>query len=347
MTTRVVILKKGSVFIRELVKKIADALSLTFKSNAKDKSLQYDRNYKGAKIFVWIVLFIMFFTSLVFIGRQSAILIKNRALTQDVASLQKQVKETAYKTGNADALGVFADNFIRSYYNTDRDSTEYQDAVKSYMASGVNPPDISDLNGNKKINSLSLWDKRNDGDTTHLVYLVKYTHNWTTETKSGKNTKKESKSEDKEELINFDVANDSGRYSVVTVPYTSAPTNLQADGMQKAGNNLEGKKQVSDAKKTSVQNWLDGTFFERYINSNDLNDVRYLMDAPEVLGGTQKYAGIANISVYKIDGEYVAKVQANTTDSTNGAKSVQDYTIKLTEDGNKYHVKKLTHTLGE
>ena len=314
-----------------------------------------ERSYKGFKYALWIGVALVFVVALIAIFRQGTMVAKNKALGDQVTELQTQVKSYRDKKAHTDNEDVFARYFIQDYYDIDKDKDDYDKSLKPYLADGVETPDVNGAKGHKDIQELLLWDKANAGkNKQHLTYLVNYSYQGEDkevnagDKKDKKKTKKVTPDPvDGQELIRFDVKKDNGAYTVISEPYTESVPDIKSNKAKKATNNLDGKAEASANVKEKANDWLDKTFLPRYVESDDPADVSYMMNNAELLGGSQKYDGIDEINVYKQKEQIIVKTTINVKDAQSEVKSKQDLTLNLKQQGSKFHVTKLSHTLGK
>lgn len=152
----------------------------------------------------------------------------------------------------------------------------------------------------------------------------------------------------KTEIIHFEVKKSRGGYSVISYPYVRMAEGITAAEFQKPISGWNGKEQTSSTNKEDIAKWLTSTFFPRYFQSADLDDVKYIMREPVLLGNVQEVQGIKEIQVYDNDGNFLVKATVQVTDTQTNFLSLQEYTIELSKESDqKYFVEKITHTLGE
>lgn len=150
------------------------------------------------------------------------------------------------------------------------------------------------------------------------------------------------------EIIHFEVKKSEGRYSVVSYPYMRSVDGITATGLQKDYSGWSGNEQTSSTNKEDIEKWLSGTFFPRYFQSLDWDDVRYIMREPFLLGNLQAVQGIKEIQAYDNDGDFLVKVTVQVADIKTNFVSLQEYTIELSKESDqKYFVEKITHTIGD
>ncbi|MDN6146062.1 MAG: conjugal transfer protein [Pisciglobus halotolerans] len=288
--------------------------------------------------FLWGFIIILLALSIFFVIQSFSRNAKQARLNQEVESLQGDIKELKANSNATDNMDVFGRYFVEQYYRTkDVDSDDYEEALKPYLAQEMEIPDVKDLSGDKVPTSVQLWEKTTNGDRFTLAYLVNYNF----EPMDGD-------SENGREIVYFDIAEDDQKYSVTSYPYTKALGKMTATGFDKETSKLEDEEETDTTSKGQVEDWLTDTFFPRYFESESLDDVRYMMKEPELLGNVQSFEDIESIKVYDENDGFIVKATVLVKDKQSNMESLQDYSLVLAKNSSQqFYVKDIKHSLGD
>lgn len=284
---------------------------------------------------VWGFLLVLLGSSVVFLFRFGQLTSTNQLLIKKVAALETKTEQIQLNNQQSDNLDVFGRYFVQRYYNTSSAPEEYRKSLSPYFSKGIELPVTAERTPKKEVKSLQLWVKEWDGKTYHCAYLVQYTF------------KNENKSQSGSELFHFQVSEDNGAYGVVTYPYVEQVGEFTTTSVEKIRDPLEKTgESVPEETLKSVSSWLNDTFFPRYFESTNLDDISYMMKTPVLLGNIQKYESIDTLRVYKDGDQWLVKATVYVSDRFTKVKSKQEYTLELRKEEKKYVVETLTHTLG-
>lgn len=289
---------------------------------------------------LWTVIALTFLLALFFIIQSGVANVKQRRLADELALMKEELAQLQNTNNVTDNLDVFGRYFVETYYKTANiEEKEYTERLQPYFASGIDLPNVKNLTGDKTLTSIQLWEKKASTDTVSMEYLVSYTYKERGEDDNAGTGK---------EIIHFEVGENDQRYSVVSYPYKQMLGEMTASGLEKTVSSYTSKEQTSSTNKEAIETWLQDTFFPRYYQSTDLDDVKYMMNDPVLLGNIQQVKSIWDIQVYDKDGDFLVKVTVQVSDNKTNAVSLQDYTLELSKESDqKYFVEHMTHTLGE
>jgi hypothetical protein len=286
-------------------------------------------------VLIWGFLLILLGSSIVFLFRFGQLTTTNKLLTQKVAALEEKTEQIQLNNQQSDNLDVFGRYFVQRYYNTSSKPEEYKKSLSGYFSKGIELPIITEGTRKKEIKSIQLWAKEWDGTAYHCAYLVQYSFPDGEKTHLGS------------ELIHFQVKENKGAYGVVTYPYVEQVGEFTTTSVEKIQDPLEKSgESISEETMKSISTWLNDTFFPRYFESTNVDDISYMMKKPVLLGNIQKYESIETIRVYKDGSQWLVKTTVIVSDRLTRVKSKQEYSLLLKEEEKKYVVEKMTHTLG-
>lgn len=300
----------------------------------KSKKVKPNITKKIVTFGIWGFIGIVFVSSLWLLLNTGKIISSNSAMKREIAELTKSVENLNKQADETDNLDVFNRYFVQSWYRTDLKQDEYQKGISEFLSKDIEAPSNANVKDKKELASIQLWKKEREDGQYKVSYLVSY------RTKDSGKTGSE--------LITFLVAEKDQKYGVVSYPYTQNVADFKTDGLKKAVNPLEEEEQVSAKEREGVQKWLADTFFPRFIETTNLDDVKYMMKDPYFLGGTQKFERIDSLKVYSENETkgLIAKVVVSVKDTVTQLSYKQEYSLSLTKESDgKYYVEKLTHSL--
>lgn len=288
---------------------------------------------------LWGFIILTFLLTFLFFINSFFLNIKTHKQHTQISSIEEKLNTITETQQSTDNLDVFSRFFIETYYSTAREAKVYAEALAPYFAKGIKLPDIQAIEADKTITSLQLWKKSTKDTVTNMEYLVSYSYVGRSDPANVGSGK---------EIICFEVMKDNGKYNVVSYPYTKRLETITAKGLEKAGNPYDKKEQVGSDDKEDVQKWLTETFFPRYYSSLKIDDVKYMMKKPTLLGGLQTFFEIKDLKVYPHKKDFIVKTTIKVIDNVSKMENLEEYTLKLSkEKDSKYYVEDITHTIGE
>lgn len=280
---------------------------------------------------IWVFLLILLGSSVLFLVRFGSITQTNEVLTKKLSALEKKTEQLQLTNQQSDNLDVFGRYFIQSYYMTDVKQDVYQKTLEPYFSKGIEVPNVGDGKRKKQIKSIQLWAKEWDGTTYHCTYLVHYSVD----------------DGSRSELIHFQVGEEDGAYGVVSYPYIEQVSEFKTTAIPKIAQQKPDKVDpANEETQKAIKQWLNETFFPRYMESTNLDDVSYMMTTPVLLGNLQLYDGIDQLQAYPVKSEWDVYVTIRVIDRVTNARSKQEYSLRLAKKEDKYVVEALSHTLG-
>lgn len=319
-----------------MFKKIPWFQGIEKKQKSTQEKVPTNRLQRVIPVLIWGFLLVLLGSSVVFLFRFGQLTSTNKQLIQKVIALEKKTEQIQTNNQQSDNLDVFGRYFVQRYYNTTSKPEEYKKSLSGYFSKGIELPVVTEGTRKKEIKSLQLWAKEWDGETYHCAYLVQYSFSTSEKVQSGS------------ELIHFQVKEDNGAYGVVTYPFVEQVGEFTTTTVDKIRDPLEKSgESVPEETLKSVSSWLNDTFFPRYFESTNVDDISYMMKTPVLLGNIQKYESIEMIRVYK-DGtdQWLVKTTITVSDRLTKVRSKQEYTLVLKKEENKYVVDSVAHTLG-
>lgn len=309
-------------------------------ASRKVRRVPIERQRRSMKVGLWAIIIAVGLLVGVFLIRSAVTVQRTHQLTKENTAIKASLTSLKAANQRVSNVSVFGQQFIEAYYATNQDSNDYQEKVQKFLAQDLTPPDLGELTGTKNLKSVSVWSQKTSGKRTQLAYLVAYEYI---------NKDNQDDKHDGQELIRFTVQKVGDHYSVVSQPYTQGVPNLATSKAKKIANNANLTREAT-TKQAAVQEWLAQTFLPRYINSNNVDDVKYMMKSPSQLGGVAQYDSIKDLKVYhdaKHKGQLQVKATVVTKDQTSGVKENIELSLRLANYGKgDYYVESLSHDLG-
>lgn len=281
------------------------------------------------KVAVWGFLLLVVGSSLYFILNMSSLLSTNQALIQKIDSLEASVDLLQNESQQSDNLDVFNRYFVQRYYRTEEEPADYSRQLADYLSKQLTPPNNAQVTDHKKVTSIQSWRKRPLEDGIYEVsYLVTY----------------QFKETPGSELLIFDVAEKNGKYAVVSYPYAKKVAEFKTTAIDKARlTQKEDLVEVEKGEAAAVKNWLDQTFFPRYVEATNTDDLSYMMKKPIMLGNIQTYKGLKEMEVVQDkEKQLIVSLVIETEDRLTKLKTQQELTLTLTKkEANKFYVNEL------
>lgn len=278
------------------------------------------------KVAVWGFLLLVVGSSLYFILNLTSLVSTNQALVQKIENLEASVSILQNESQQSDNLDVFNRYFVQRYYRTEEEPALYTQQLAEYLSTQLTPPNNSQVVDHKKVTSIQSWRKTPLEDGIYEVsYLVTY----------------QFKEKPGSELLTFDVAEKKGKYAVVSYPYAKKVSEFKTTAIGKA--RLDRKEDLVEVEKEetqAVKNWLDGTFFPRYVEATNTDDLSYMMKTPVMLGNIQTYKSLKEFEVVQDkQKQLIVSLVIETEDRLTKLKTQQELTLTLSKkEANKFYV---------
>lgn len=317
----------------QLLLKLLKKFGIHRKTKVEIPTLPSNTKYVVIRWVLWGIIALTLGSMVWFLLRFSALSLTNNRLEKKVSAVETQLAQMEQGNRQTDNLDVFGRYFIQAYYNTKLDPKVYKEEVGKYFPKNMDLPNYTAGGEVKKVRSIQLWQKVWEGTAYACTYLVNY--------------QLADESID-QELIHFYVAEKTGQYTVISYPYLEQVTEITTRNNQKIKDSLSEQEQVKKEIRSEVHQWLADTFFPRFLESENLDDISYMMNDPYLMGNKQAFKEIKELKVYPTGAnQLTAKVTIQVSDRQTAVVSLQEYTVILKEEEtNKYFVTSLTHTLG-
>jgi Conjugative transposon protein TcpC len=243
---------------------------------------------------------------------------------------------------------AYTEEFVRAFIHipvTEEERKKRSENLSTYLAEGLTLPDIENnvnFKGERKLTSISLYERRGKGENAYYTYNVSY-ETLKTPPQPNKGEKKQIVTPlTKKVMITVPVGTDGKNFNVIEQPYFSNPpseTRLSAvkNSEDDSKKNL---RQEDELKRFATQ------FFTSY-TENTVSEMSYLMESPESLKDLYQYRGVENFKVYDSEkNTYLIKTLVLLEDGETGIVTKQPFTIIVEEKQDKFYVKKLLHSIG-
>jgi hypothetical protein len=299
------------------------------KKTKRKKGLVSSYQSKAITGLVWLFILVLFGGAFNFLLKEVQIYSQLKHLKKEVVRQEQaldNLKANSESSGNFD---VFNRSFIVSYYNTKSDPTNYQDTLKVFFPKDTTLPINNPNNDAKKILSIQLWEKKKDQGIYKVKYLIDYQVN----------------DQRKRELLCYNVKEKNNKYIVQAIPYKQIPDKMTNQDIMKVELMPQlSEDQLEESKKKEFQEWLDKTFFPKYIETSDKSVVKYMMKQPEVLGGATEYKGIQEIVAYDKGKHIECYVIVRVTDRGTKQEYLNNYKlIVIKDEKDQYFIEKMQH----
>lgn len=317
----------------QLLLRLLEKFGIHRKTKVEIPTLPSNTKYVVIRLVLWGIIGLTLSSMVWFLLRFSALSLTNNRLERKVTAVETQLSQMEQGNRQTDNLDVFGRYFIQAYYNTKLEPKSYKEEVGKYFPTNMELPTYTAGTEVKKVRSIQLWQKAWEETAYACTYLVNYQ---LADESIG------------QELIHFYVAEKDGQYTVISYPYLEKVTEITTKNNQKINDSLSEKEQVKKEVRSEVHQWLSETFFPRFLESENLDDISYMMNNPYLMGNKQIFKEIKELKVYPTETKQLtAKVTIQVSDRQTSVTSLQEYTVVLKEEEtNKYFVESLTHTLG-
>jgi Conjugative transposon protein TcpC len=262
---------------------------------------------------------------------------KVNALTSEIETETKGQKKDSLI--NQDAAVTFAKNFAIQYLNIEPDEKKRAEREKNLTGMLATNLPVQDLEGTGELKAKRIVRsiepykfKEINSNEALITFLVKY------DVAIDKKP-----TESVTQLLATKIGTDQTNFNIVEQPYL-LPAPREAK-LEKVENSLEEKSTVSNATLTNEVNDFLTQFFTSYSKSN-LEEMSYLMEKPESLGGFADFRGLEKTSIYKAKqkGHYTVKTLVLFRDKKTNIDMRYSFTLDISKKDNKFYVNKLNHT---
>jgi Conjugative transposon protein TcpC len=296
-------------------------------------------------------LFWMGVLAVLFITTQSYL--RTAFLNEKVNGYQNSTKEELEKMVDegfitSPAGEAYTEEFVRKFIHipvTEEERKKRTEDLNTYLAEGLTLPDIENnvnFKGERKLQSISLYERRGKGENAYYTYNVSY-ETLKTPPQPKKGEKKQIVTPlTKDVMITVPVGTDGKNFNVIEQPYFSNPpseTRLSAV-KNREDDSKKNLKKEDELKRFATQ------FFTSY-TENTVSEMSYLMESPESLKDLYQYRGVVNFKVYDSGSNtYLIKTLVLLEDGETGIVMKQPFSISVEKKQDKFYVKKLLHSIG-
>lgn len=308
---------------------------------AKERKLPKSKKsyQKILVILFWLIFISAFYFMFQAYQRTAFVNNKLNVLKQDVNDKSKVNTENSLIS--QEATNSFAQSFAWTYLNIEKDENARKEREKKLIKLLATNLPVQELEGTGEISakrtatSVKPYKLKVLNEKQALVTLLV----------SYKVEKENAEPQNITQLLNFSVGTDGTNFNVIEQPYfLPAPKEAK---LSKVENSLDGKSETSNVKaKSSEMKQFLTQFFTSYSKST-LEEMSYLMNDPETLGGTVDFKSLEKTKVYDADkkGDYIIKTIVVYRDKQTNVDMRYPFTLEVTKKNNKLYVNKLSHTI--
>lgn len=279
-------------------------------------------------------------------------------LRDKIVALQEKVDNPTQEKDETGKLQNFFGEFIPIFMNvsTDGDAkTSRTENLKSYFDATTS---LDDVSGERALKSVNYYEFGEDNGMTVARYVVKYSvkgsKKVTTDKKVAdpKDPKKqitqkveteEEVTTDYEQLLNIPYVEKEGVIAIADYPYFSAtPVDV---GTVKFPDYLAKGQEVSATDNQELFDFIE-QFYGSYATSSP-EDMQYLMNEPECLGGDFSYTKSDNRVTANEDGSFEVLSVVTFTNPDTTVNNTEHMELKISKVSGKYFVEKLNHVWEE
>ncbi|MCC2251779.1 conjugal transfer protein [Virgibacillus sp. AGTR] len=344
--------KKLKSRLRERIKRV--------KVPKKEKSFIKKDHSKLVALAVWSLL-----VGILFICILTIFLSIN---TRSVLNDTKKVVHSRDETEEREEISIpsaeqFLTGFISQFINvkkTSEDLEKRKNELQSYMVQSEEFANEShslyqmpDIQGERILNSYSLFNVKEKGDYTLFQYRVTFKNvvekqkevpvkKKGDKDKKGKNKTKivtETDESSQTLLLNIPVVSSDEVFSVSGVPYFTKEYSLKGkiekEGVKKHLNAYTGEE------KEDIETFLVN-FFEKYA-SEDKEELAYMMKEPHSLGGSFLFDELLNVEIYEDKSYFIAYAKVRFREEMTNIPYVISVEMKIVNKEGNYFVEKMDY----
>lgn len=260
----------------------------------------------------------------------------NSQLVEQVDAMTKKLETLTAVSVDERKTDAYFSEFIPLFMNLDAE--DYDTRVKREQALGHYFESTSDYtfgdSTNRRLKDFRLYEL----NQSEVGFVARYFVRYTTSEIEGENP------QTFEHLLNIPFVEENGVFAITEFPYFGlVPENR---GMvETIESTLSERNQVSFAEVEGLEEFLE-QFFNNYASSS-VEDIAYMMQEPISLNGQFEYVRSEN-KVYEFEDqeEFIVQSVIELQLSNTGLTHKEHMTLTISNDGDRFFVEKLTHTLG-
>lgn len=291
---------------------------------------------KRTRYAVWGMIVVLGLSGVFAFIKANNVSASNAQLFEQVNSMTKKLETlTAVSVDERKTDAYFAE-FIPLFMNLDAE--DYDTRVEREQALGYYFESMSDYtlgnDTNRQLEDFRLYELNQAQEGFVARYFVRYT----TSELEGSNR------QTFEHLLNIPFVEENGVFAITEFPYFGlVPENRGLVAATESA--LSERNQVSFAEVEGLEEFLE-QFFNNYASSS-VEDIAYMMQEPISLDGQFKYVRSEN-KVYEFEDQEefivqsVIELQLNNT----GLAHKEHMTLTISNDGDRFFVEKLSHSIG-
>lgn len=291
---------------------------------------------KRTRYVVWGVIVLLGFSGVSAFIKATNVSSQNVKLEEEVTTLAKQLSTlTAFSVDEKKADAYFSE-FLPIFMNLDAEDydarVEREALLEHYFETTSDHMVGNDTN--RRLKDFRLYELNHADEGFVARYFVRYT----TSEIEGKNP------QTFEHLINIPFVEENGVFAITEFPYfTLAPENRGI--VSTVESSLSERNQVSLVEVEGLEEFLE-QFFTNY-SSSSVEDIAYMMKEPISLDGQFDYVQSEN-KIYQFEDSEETIVQSVVEFQLVNTKIThkEHMTLTISNDGDRFFVEKLTHTLG-
>lgn len=291
---------------------------------------------KRTRYAVWGMIVVLGLSGVFAFIKANNVSASNAQLFEQVNAMTKKLETlTAVSVDERKTDAYFAE-FIPLFMNLDAE--DYDTRVEREQALGYYFESTSDYtlgnDTNRQLEDFRLYELNQVDEGFVARYFVRYT---TSELEGGNR-------QTFEHLLNIPFVEENGVFAITGFPYLGlVPENRGLVAATESA--LSERNQVSFAEVEGLEEFLE-QFFNNYASSS-VEDIAYMMQEPISLNGQFEYVRSEN-KVYEFEDQEELVVQSVIELRLNntGLTHKEHMTLTISNDGDRFFVEELTHTLG-
>ena len=273
---------------------------------------------------------LFFFVFIGVMGSMRAISLSSQvtSLKNKVIDFEKTLTDTTNQTSTLDVSRVqyYMTNFIYSYINYDKESTEEREqSLQDYYAFDISTY-TEELNENRILKSQRVISVEEHKFYDLAIVKVGYEVSGNSYVMNL--------------AVPFEMKN--GLLTIVSPPYSLADDLYQGEAESFEKNDSSDLVKLSNDETESIKEFLE-VFFDKYALSNE-TDLKLIMKAPVLMGGSYQVDTIDESTALFYEGDdnqKIVQVSVTFTDKNTTDKHTENFTLHLSQSDNGWMVEKL------
>lgn len=315
---------------------------MTDKQNkGKEKrNLPKKKNGKILRFFIWLLIVFMALSgSLALFKVYKMDAQYSEKIEKVLKKTGTSVKENIYSVKMEKVLSDFVNVYMNYSSNQDLQQ-EREKALLNYFADGLKDYKNLTQAGSRVLLQQTFYDLIETKKYNIAKFEVAYKNVTQVKTSNKLNAKMKLVEQEKKMLLNVPFIEKDGAFLVVGNPYFTSVEKNVAPTFEIVSKSV-GSTQVPTNEKEKVREFLM-SFFEKYTTVS-VEDMGYMMHAPQTLEGLRDFSELQGLEVYKQDEIYVLKTSVIYKEKEFDLYNIENYYIELSLKDGKYFVENFEH----